>query len=161
MIHHVVKRMELLSALKCSLQLDVLLMELKLRVMGLITDLDELHKFSERGLKLGAETWYDQTSFCCCFKTFANGTEAACTEANFLVGIVVIVLGYESWRSCVTLSILEFFIHDKSCSLGTGALGLRNIFTSLLYYSLIAEVVQVELDLQHMVKIVLFIFCFG
>ena len=114
-IRHVVKRMEMIS-LTCSLLLDVLLMELRLRLRGLIIDLDELQKLSERGLKLGAETRYDQTSFCCCFKTIANGTEAACTEANFLVGIVVIVLGYKSWRSCVTLSILEFFILEKSCS---------------------------------------------
>ena len=92
MIRHVMKRMELLS-LKCSLQLDILLMELRLHVMGLIIDLDELQKLSERGLKLGAETWYHQTSFCCCFKSCPNGTEAACTEAIFFVGIVVIVLG--------------------------------------------------------------------
>ena len=52
-------------------------------------------------------------------------------EANFLVGIDVIVLGCESCRICVTWFILKFFILDKSCSRGTGALGLRNIFTHL------------------------------
>ena len=37
-------------------------MELRLCMMELIIDLDELHKLSKRGLMLGAETWYDLTS---------------------------------------------------------------------------------------------------
>ena len=72
-------------------------------------------------------------------------------EVNFLVGIVVIVLGFKCWRSCVTLSILEFFFLDKSCSWGTGALVLRNIFSYLFVHSLITEVVLVELDLSALV----------